>query len=179
MKRTTLTVVLVLSCFVLVSSGAIAQGPQPSQIPPPDNRALGHAPGVVLVKFRQTVEVTNSLRGPATGKDDLDRLLSSQGAQMAERLMPGVEGRGRAGTEALGLDRIYRLRIGPGQDPVAVAEALSANPSVEYAEPDFIASPADIPQSLPSLPVASGLSGVVPNDPLYLEPVGAGRHRGP
>jgi subtilisin family serine protease/N-acetylneuraminic acid mutarotase len=169
MTRTTLAAAMVLACSILLSSGAIAQGPQLPPNSPPRDRATGHATDVVLVKFREAVRITNSRGAPATGKVELDRLLSDQGVQQADRLMPGGQGPYVSSAKTFGLDRIYRLRLASGRDPVEVVAALAADPGVEYAEPDFEASAADVPEAPPPLPVDSAPSATVPNDPLYAD----------
>jgi subtilisin family serine protease len=53
---------------------------------------------------------------------------------------------------ALGLDRVYRLRLAPDVDVAAVIAALNADPNVEYAEPNYIVRTA-----------------VTPDDPYYFQ----------
>jgi subtilisin family serine protease/PKD repeat protein len=181
MRRTTLVLCSALAVLLapglsaFLMPGASAQVPppsrasQPPQVSPPPGPALGHSPNVVLVKFRETVKVTNSRGSPATGNGGLDQVMSGNGVQLAERLMPSLEGRGRAGAESFGLDRIFRLRMAPGRDPAEVVAAFSADPNVEYAELDYLAAFADAPDAAPFAPEASGPAAIIPNDPLYPE----------
>jgi subtilisin family serine protease/N-acetylneuraminic acid mutarotase len=169
MTRTTLAAAMVLACSILLSSGAIAQGPQLPPGSPPRDRATGHATDVVLVKFREAVRITNSRGAPATGKVELDRLLSDQGVQQADRLMPGGQGPYVSSAKTFGLDRIYRLRLASGRDPVEVVAALAADPGVEYAEPDFRATAVDAPEAPQSFAAASAPAATAPNDPFYAD----------
>ena len=84
-----------------------------------------------------------------------DALLAGNAVEVAERLMPGFGAGGRPVAEAFGLDRIYRLRIAPGRDPVEVAAALAADPDLEYAEPDHTAGVAQATETPTPTPTAT------------------------
>jgi len=93
------------------------------------------------------------LRGPAgilrTGSRKLDRLLAEQGIERVTPLFPALippdNPHPAKPADLSGLSCIYRLQLKPGSNVLQVATALTADPDVEYAEPDYIARQADAP----------------------------------
>jgi subtilisin family serine protease len=130
-----------------------AQEPQPFQTAAP-----AFAPDRVLVKFRSTVRPAVGPKGVfTTGQANLDRVLRDQGVQEAAALLPPMSF--LSSEDDLGLSRIYRLQLPPGRDVLQAVAALSADPNVEYAEPDYIAQAAVVPND-PLLPGQWGLAKI-------------------
>lgn len=104
-----------------------------------------YVPGELLVKLRDGV--TPEARAGAlsfTGAPGLTSLASQVGVLAAEPLFAD------AAPSPAGLERIFKLTLPKGSDPLAAVEALAADPSVEYAEPNYIFTipePASIGQS--------------------------------
>ena len=105
-------------------------------------------PDRVLVKFREGVSPVMPGK-PSTGQTQLDRALAESGVERATPLFPTVTQPGdrQSGLalDSVGLSRIYRLQLRAGQSVSQTVAALSGNPDVEYAEPDYIARPAAYP----------------------------------
>jgi len=78
----------------------------------------------------------------------LARTLTAQGVTTAQILFRAASGM----PSAIGLERIYRLELAADADVNKAVTALSANPNIEWAEPDYIAH-----------------AIVIPDDPLYAE----------
>ncbi|MFQ5420969.1 MAG: S8 family serine peptidase, partial [Anaerolineae bacterium] len=127
-----------------------AQLPGPTSIDRIRSTQPTFAPDRVLVKFHPGAKPT---RGPAgilqTGLRKLDRLLAEQGIERATPLFPAPIPPDKPypakPADSPDLSRIYRLQLKPGSDVPQVATALTADPDVEYAEPDYIARQADAP----------------------------------
>jgi len=62
--------------------------------------------------------------------------------------------------EERGFARIYRLQLEPGSDVLEAVEALAADPSVEYPEPDYLAYAADTIPDYPLFPGQWALSQI-------------------
>jgi subtilisin family serine protease len=144
--------ILGLTLFILLSGSgtSIAQEPLPAQTDAPV-----FATDRILVKFRAPVRPRVGLKGEfSTDRADLDRALTDQGVEQAAPLFPVAPSGDMQGIQAipddLGLSRIYRLTLSSGRDVLQAVAALSTDPDVEYAEPDYIAR-----------------ATTIPNDPLY------------
>ena len=150
--------ILSLTLFILLSGSgtSIAQEPPPAQTAAP-----AFATGRILVKFRSPAHpAARPKDGFTTDQADLDRALSDQGVQQAVPLFPVLPSGSAQGVQMLddlGLSRIYRLELSPGRDVLRAIAALSADPNVEYAEPDYIARAAWVPND-PLLPGQWGLT---------------------
>ncbi len=114
---------------------------------------LEYAPNTALVKLKPGVALTGRAAGAgggaavATNAQSLDGLLQAFGATTAEPVFGDMGGTAaRAGRPSrAGLERIYRVQwTAPVPVEHAVA-ALAADPSVEYAEPDYVARAARTP----------------------------------
>jgi thermitase len=101
-------------------------------------------PGEVIVKLR--ADVTLSTAATQANRASLNAVLTSVGARQADRVFGVI----KLPPQALDLQRIYRVTIDPRLDVLTAAAKLSTDPNVEYAEPNYLAHAA-----------------VVPNDPLY------------
>lgn len=126
-------------------------------------------PGTVIVKLNEeasiqarSVELDNN-NVVVSGVNTLDEKLQTIGASELNPLIEavaqstGADLEATAQTEAVG--QLYSVNFSPDQDPFEVAATLSEDPSVEYAEPNFVAGITGQPAALPP--------ALVPNDPLY------------
>lgn len=99
-----------------------------------------YATDVVLVKLRQSAQPSSRQAYPS--------VLTGLVAVQVKQLFPEGQARNttdRSATNTVGLDRIYRVRLQPGSDVESVVKSLSVDPSVEYAEPDYVAQRAGVP----------------------------------
>jgi hypothetical protein len=104
------------------------------QLPQPGN-SPAYAPGRLLVKVRAGTRLYADESGKhVSGQASLDRVMSEQGVIAAEALFGGTL------PKETDLSRIYRLQLAEYRDVTLAADALSRDPNVEYAEPDYIAS---------------------------------------
>ena len=121
----------------------------------------GHAPGVILVGVKPGEDIHNvtyQLREMwSPGKERATAIMQTEAVFPFAR-EAGISLQVPAASK---LARIYRLHLPPDVDVETGLMAARANPAIEYAEPDYLARPA-----------------AVPNDPLYsdqwgLEKIGA------
>lgn len=110
-----------------------------------------YAPGVVLVKFDEKIEVPLSKTGKL-GKvalTEIQKTLDRYGVVQGENLFPQAQRGERLGKvrnfsgeahEAESLYNIYRFHFDPQHDAKTVAEELAKQNGVIYAEPDYIFS---------------------------------------
>jgi subtilisin family serine protease len=104
-----------------------------------------YVPGEVLVRFAPAAQPQVA----ALEQGVLPQRLVRQGITGARRLFyPSEQKR----ITASGLDRVYLLRLAPNTDVSRVIAALRADPSVEYAEPNYILR-----------------ATVIPDDPYYFQ----------
>ena len=144
-----------------------------------DPNAPAYVPGVVIVEVKPGVNLAGDSKGiPGhlykTNSALLDAALSSLGVNSVTPLLTAGQAnklQNRSGGISP-LARIYKIRLKPGTDINVLVEELSANPDVVFAEPDYIAYPADVPnlnhaptssQLLPPLTVQQ----LTIDDPLY------------
>ncbi len=177
MSRSLDVLVIVSLCLVLLlaSSGADARWSakreaaafpifnSPSDMP--------YVPGEVIVKLHSGVTLTRGLSQSVRADEPLlDAALTQVGAREAVQLFDSPQ-------IALGLTRVYRLKLDATADVMTAVAALSADPSVEYAEPNYIAraagwDAADVQRisgyggSHPLIRLPS-VAITLPNDPLY------------
>jgi subtilisin family serine protease len=98
-------------------------------------------PGVVLVGLKSNVTMSRSATGVQSNNAMLNTRLVRLGARSVEPLFPFVR-RPRAVSSVgrdVDLTRIYRLRLAPNADVLRAVQELQADPSVAYAEPDYLA----------------------------------------
>src|SRR3972149_890005 len=101
-----------------------------------------YAPGVVLIglkpgKSNNTAHFGNSAY--ATDSPALGAALSSLNVRAAAPVFQNLK------FETGNLKSIYRLRLSSSSDVMAAIEALKTNPDVAFAEPDYIAHAATVP----------------------------------
>ena len=121
-------------------------------------RALTYAPDRILVKFKEsslpgsqlTIGMQRGTEVPSavTGIASVDAIGRDLGVARISR--PYLELKNASESARLGVDRWYMVEMKAGSDVMAAAARYAADPSVESAEPDYVAFPA-----------------VVPSDPLY------------
>lgn len=117
------------------------------------NYAPGYALDRVIVKFKSGVQFQpGNANHLITGRSSLDALFSSAGVQ-AQR--PLIEYKEIFDTK--GISQIRVLQVVPTLEIKDLVELLSADPSVEWAEPDYLAYPADTTPNDPNFPDQWGL----------------------
>ena len=126
---------------------AVFSRPQPAQ---PDV-----VPGELLVKFTEEAAqvlaqvLHESQQERHTGIASIDALIAEHGVVDITPLFPEGEDptaidakfparakRARPGAGSVGLSRIYKLSLAPGQSVEAAVEAFALDPHVEYAQPN-------------------------------------------
>jgi subtilisin family serine protease len=137
----TIRILCVLFLFALISA------PQASGFTSdlPEETQPEYLPGRVIIKFREAPLSTMEL-GPAStaaGDQILDRaeVLSTTELYQEPAAYPEL-------AREAGLDQIYVLELQEGVDVQQAIEHLAADPSIEYAEPDYILTTAVIPNDL-------------------------------
>ncbi len=112
-----------------------------------------YAPARILVKFKEaslqssrlTVGLKKGTEVPSatTGIATVDALGIELGVARISR--PYVELRNKAEAARLGVERWYMLELKDGSDVMEAVSRYAADPSVESAQPDYLAFPAVIP----------------------------------
>ncbi|NCC74706.1 MAG: hypothetical protein EOM06_15110, partial [Sphingobacteriia bacterium] len=120
-----------------------------------------YAEGVVLIKFKDEVKVeANVKRNKAsTGMASIDQVLEKYEATDIKKLFKAekrtekryINNPKGGKMEVPQLFNIYKLEFASKTDAKEIAEELSEDPMVEYAEPDYFVYTMD----------------VIPDDPLY------------
>jgi subtilisin family serine protease len=124
---------LILVLFFLAGAtapSAPVSAANPDPLPVPE-----FAPGRVLVKLKEGPLPAGEIQPAAAS--DLDRLQARSEVTSVQPLFAGAFSAPQLATE-LGLERIYLLELHNDLDPFSVIDSLAADPSVEYAEPDYI-----------------------------------------
>ncbi len=128
-----------------------------------------YMPGEVIVKLSEGATLSHE-PGQAMHADSasLNRTLTQIGARQSSLVFPAASDR-----IPPGLMRVYRLKLDATVDVRAAVEALSADPHVEYAEPNYIAQAAGQAPRVHKLEhLGQALSPVAappPNDPLLVD----------
>lgn len=139
--RLALTFAFALGVLLIVVLTAVARDDQP--LVRHQSPATDFVAGEVLLKLRPGTALSSTSRSSLRSNSaTLNKRLSQITARAATAVF--------AETAAAELQRIYRVQINPDQDVMAAIKMLEADPNVEYAEPNYLARAA-----------------VVPNDPLY------------
>jgi subtilisin family serine protease len=114
-------------------------------------RQVNFVDGRVIVKLKPGVEPTIDSRGVLqTGQATLDATLTALGVETITPVFPLLTSSERSVHEPFSADaselaRVYRLQLAPGSSLFEVIERLSADPYVVYAEPDYLAHAAFVP----------------------------------
>jgi subtilisin family serine protease/ligand-binding sensor domain-containing protein len=176
----TLTTIFLLAFFVLSSVQPVSSRPIESSRMQ-EATTYPYVPDVILIGIQAgvTLEV-NSKDNPAqpykTDSAALERALKSIGVRSLEPLFSSELIRQIAIQAPAGESlTTYRLRLTEGTDIQAAVKELAALSDVRFAEPDYIAFPADAPASA-SMPIlAPAASQLTIDDPLYAQQWGLAR----
>jgi subtilisin family serine protease len=155
---------------------------------------MNFVPNQILIKFKDSLTVTNGSRIKAVGVNSVDRILQAHGVTSLEKLFPAVQKpvRIRMMKSPQGkdisiprIDNIYKVSIPEPtlKDSIPtnifqVIEELKALSEVEYVEPNYIYSidnmqpngpvlTADDVQKLRASHAKASMNSFEPNDPLY------------
>ncbi len=149
--RTILNLVIIFSIVVPVGAiGQAAANPipqaemQPSSVPSPD-----YAPDRVIVKFRSALQIM----GQGSGQSSLNALMVAYGVRETRQLFNVV-------SVSSELSQIHILQVLPGSDLESFIKALSDDPNVDWAEPDYLAYPAATTPNDPKFPDQWGLTQI-------------------
>lgn len=166
---------------VPAASGTGTELPEIGQPAPEAPPAEAIQPGTVLVKLNPQASI--QARSAELGGDgiieadipSLDQRLREIGASNLEPVIEKVadaipdESLESLSVQAVESSQLYKVNFSPDQDPEEVAAKLEQDPTVEYAEPNYLAGIAVQPVAV-ALPVdqsASRPAALTPNDPLY------------
>jgi subtilisin family serine protease len=135
---TAIRILCVLFLFALIST------PQASGFTSdlPDEAGPEYLPGRVIIKLRDTPQSSLAL-GPASAATG-DQILSRGDVLSVRELYPEPAAYPELAREA-GIDHVYVLELQEGVDVLEAIEELAADPSIEYAEPDYALTTAVIP----------------------------------
>ncbi|NOT06060.1 MAG: S8 family serine peptidase, partial [Anaerolineales bacterium] len=137
------------------------------------NAQYPYVPDMILLEVQGGVILESNSQGITgrsytAGSTSLSAALSSLGMRSVEPLFPSK----RVATERQSVNRtdltkrVYRVQLRSGTDVMGAAETLAALPEVTFAEPDYIAVPADIPTTAQTFPAYS-VNSLTIDDPLY------------
>jgi hypothetical protein len=111
-------------------------------------------PGVIMVKFGEGVKVEMEMREGHVTTDipSIDALNKKHGVREFVKIFSPEPKSEKARTiyRDMGLDRVYQFCTSPKADVLTMAAEYKADPSVEYAEPDYV-----------------GHAHLIPNDPWF------------
>ncbi|RPJ02890.1 MAG: hypothetical protein EHM39_00845, partial [Chloroflexi bacterium] len=147
--RATNLVMALIMVVTLAGPGTTALGRSMDDLP--SGVQPGYASGVILVGLKPGVEARSIFNAEAGKNAPSGAGLASLSFGSAEAVFTSaqpssaVTGAQAADTAASPLSRIYRLHLPAGADVSAAVAALSANPGVAFAEPDYIARPSGTP----------------------------------
>ena len=136
--RYSLVHIFLISALLLCT--APSRGVQAQQVTPHDRTAAeagttllaDYVPGEILVRFRPGINPERLVTNDPVGAASLQRLFQRYEVTTIERLLPA------SGTTTVGLERIYKLVLAPEADLLAFLAALSAEQTVEFAEPNYL-----------------------------------------
>jgi serine protease len=142
--------------------------PQGVEAPP---EPVGFEPGTVILKLEEqaSIQARSAELGAdnivTAGIDTLDQRLRDLGASGLDPLIEDVadvvgEDLNSFSIQAEDMSQLYVVSFPENLDPVQVATTLEEDPTVEYAEPNFIAGIAGEPGEIPVQ--------LQPNDPYYI-----------
>ena len=143
-----------LAVSVLTFSATQAQPPTPAVEPivASTEPYIEHAPNTLLLKLKPGVMLASGQANAAgasvaSNAESLNTLLSTLGATSAQPVFGdgGVNAAQVKRSSAIGLERVYRLQWTSTIPVKHAVAALAADAAVEYAEPDYIARPARVP----------------------------------
>ena len=118
---------------------ALAQAGKISAVP---NAVVSFAPGVILVGLKQGVSASRGVGGAQATDLSLSKAFTRLGVQNIEPVFSSATSASLASNELntnFDLSRIYRLHLSPDADVLRIVQELKTDPSVVYAEPDYLA----------------------------------------
>ncbi|MCH7495422.1 MAG: hypothetical protein IH825_04925 [Candidatus Marinimicrobia bacterium] len=133
--------IVLITLFIPQYSSAQKKGPLKVNAQAAEQKFL---PDVLLVKFKTYAESPESAASA-------NALLTINGAVGYERLFKSFKTLPSPKNNVPDLRTVFRVFLAPGSNVKAIAARLSADPRIEYAEPDYL------------FPI----EGIDPNDPLY------------
>jgi subtilisin family serine protease len=144
LSRSHLTAIRILCVLFLL---ALISAPQASgfTFELPDETQPEYLPGRVIIKLRDTPHSSMEL-GPASAAAG-DQILSRGEVLSATELYHEPPAYPELAREA-GIEGVYVLELQEGVDVQQAIEELAADPSIEYAEPDYVLTTAVIPNDL-------------------------------
>jgi subtilisin family serine protease len=153
----------ILALLIASSSSAQLGNARPTALAP-------FVPGELLVKFHPAAFGSKGQALPALAGPTLTAL-NTYGLLATTPLFP------QHATSDQGLDRIMKLSFAADANVLAIAEQLTADPLVEYIEPNYIYLLDDpgvalATQTPPQHESAAHLQTTSPNDPFYAEQYG-------
>jgi photosystem II stability/assembly factor-like uncharacterized protein len=127
-------------------------------------------PGVVVVKLRGEI----SQEGGTLGKNEgtLSRLLARAGVTDMQQMFPPHRSAAKlpAGSDTVGLERLFLMRLAAPNDPRSVSAMLSRAAGIEYAEPKYMqwitATPRD-PRTVSAM--LARAAGIEYAEPKYMQ----------
>ncbi len=144
MYKFILSVLLTFSLVGLALAGGVTRGQD-------QTAKQGYRPGVLIVKFKadsysnKSFKISRNQRGIAsTGIRSIDVLNNEAGVTSVSK-DDIYQPMNRTLASQLGINRMYILSVAKNTDIPALAKKYSADPSVEFAEPDWQAYPENIP----------------------------------
>jgi len=132
---------VILSVIVISSKKEEVKGQQESK----------HKEGEILLKFKDEVEkkIKKDPKPKDTGLASIDKLNEKNKVSRIKKTIANAEKISKKGDNQ-DLEKIYTLEVPQGEDEEALAEEYQADPSIEYAEPNFEVK-----------------IGLTPNDPFF------------
>ena len=113
---------------------------------------IEYVPNTLLLKLKPGVTLASGQANAAgasvaSSAESLNRLLSTLGATSAQPVFGGggTNAVQASRSSAVGLERVYRVQWTSATPVEHAVAALAADVAVEYAEPDYVARPARIP----------------------------------
>ena len=153
-RRAFVASALCLTFFLLAvfhfHAGSAAQSRALSSLAKTAPAPLRYRPGRVLIKFKAPVS-------NAAHDQRASALLRAHALGEMKPLFERVDDQSLATSARLGLHRIFIAQAPPQTDILALAAALQQDPSVEYAEPDYL-MPLESASDIPPLRGARGVS---------------------
>jgi subtilisin family serine protease len=112
---------------------------RPARITQSTPMALGR----VLVGLKPDDTASINIMGVQASHPSLSPVFAELGVQDIQPVFPSAKGMSFMASNStrneIDLSRIYRLRLAPNADILSAVRALSAQPAVAYAEPDYLA----------------------------------------
>jgi thermitase len=137
--RLVLAFALALGVLLVVVLTAVARDDQPLARHQP--LATDFVAGEVLLKLRPGAALSSTPRSPLRSNS---AALNERLSQITAHTVTAIF----AKTTSAGLQQVYHLQIDPDQDVMAAIKILEADPNVEYAEPNYLAHAAIVPNDL-------------------------------